>query len=115
MSRPCHLPAESWYAKPGMPVSTPQISWPRCLIASSVALLTSPAQPAPAAPSNPATRAEQAITLETQRNMLNLPQSCQKCTSLPPVSLAGVVLSGRAAHGLRFRREFSLEPGDDPV
>src|SRR5260221_10532731 len=73
MSSPCHLPAESWNAKPGMPVSTPQISCPRFLMASSVALFTSCARLAPAKPTMPATTAQHVINLVTCRNIMPLP------------------------------------------
>src|SRR5271166_4443852 len=63
MSRPAHLPVESWNAKPGMPVSTPQISSPRFLIASMVGLLTSCAQLPDAKPSMPATTAAHVASL----------------------------------------------------
>src|SRR5579883_111361 len=66
MSRPCHLPAESWNAKPGIPVSTPQISSPRFLIASMVGLLTSCAQLPAANPSMPATTAQHVVSLITR-------------------------------------------------
>src|SRR5438105_3461964 len=87
MSRPCHLPAESWYAKPGMPVSTPQISWSRFLMASSVALLTSPAQPAPAAPAGMEDR---------------------QMEKIPATSFA--LVSGSASWGIRFPEDVE-EPG----
>src|SRR5947209_14725878 len=70
MSSPCHLPEASWNAKPGMPVSTPQISWPRFLTASRVALLTSDcAQLALVKPITPATTAPHVANFVICRNI----------------------------------------------
>src|SRR4051812_30573021 len=63
-SKPTHLPALSWVAKPGTPVSTPQASMPRFLMVSTVgpgqltpwACAPFPGRSSSAAPNSPASK-----------------------------------------------------------